>query len=76
MDSFPMAERIWLQGDRICDDKKCGRIITVGDFYFTDPKGSIFCESCGLCIRYERKRAAQRKENGEIARPIIGLKEE
>ena len=76
MANLPMVEGIWFKEDRICNDNKCDRIITDGDFYFTDPEGSIFCESCGLCIRYERKRAAQRKIDGELARPIIGLKEE
>ena len=76
MHNLPMAEGIWWKEDRVCDDIKCGRIITVGDFYFTDPEGGIFCESCGQCIRYERKRAAQREQNKEPVRVIIGLEEE
>ena len=73
---LPMVKGVWFQEDTICEDKKCDRAVAFGDNYFTDPEEHIYCESCGLCIRYERKKATQREINGEIARPIIGLMEE
>ena len=77
MANLPMVEGVWLkEEERICDNSKCNRIVTDGDFYFTDTIGSIFCELCGPCVRYERTRAAQREQRKEPVRVIIGLKEE
>ena len=71
-----LVETYSFHEDRECDDLRCNRIINTGDKAFTDGEGHMYCESCGLCIRYEEKKLAQRQELGIETRRIIGLNEE
>ena len=34
--------------------------------------GDIYCYDCGVCVRYERKKEAQREALGLTDRKIIG----
>lgn len=46
-----------------CSDDKCPRMIRVGELMYVDVNnGSMFCDSCGKCIRYARKKSYQRGE--------------
>lgn len=49
----------------LCADSKCDRLIQAGDFCFIDTtdQGGILCEYCGLCVRYARKKEAERQQN-------------
>ena len=48
-----------------CEGLKCGRPIKFMEKCYIDHKtGSLYCQSCGACIRYERKKAAERKALG------------
>ena len=52
----------------VCKDSKCGRRVAHEDVCFVDThsdNGDIYCDSCGKCLRYERKMAARRKELAE-----------
>ena len=56
-----------------CSDDKCGRPIQFMEQCFIDgTTGEIFCHSCGVCVRYERKMAARRKDMGIPERRING----
>jgi len=45
----------------VCTDHKCGRTIFREMPCFVDTEtGAIYCDPCGLCLRYARKRAALR----------------
>lgn len=56
-----------------CSDEKCGRPVKFMEKCFIDgTTGEIFCQSCGQCIRYERKMAARRDMMGIPERRIIG----
>lgn len=61
-----------------CTDPKCGRAIVHDAPCFVDtqsPDGDVYCDDCGKCLRYARKKAAQREANGVENRVIIGLNE-
>jgi hypothetical protein len=46
-----------------CADKKCGRVVAHDTPCFVDTTtGAIWCDDCGKCERYSRKKAAQRAE--------------
>jgi hypothetical protein len=49
----------------VCADSKCNRLIRAGDFCFIDTtdQGGILCELCGPCVRYARKKDAERQQN-------------
>ncbi|MHA2083029.1 MAG: hypothetical protein ACXABD_04685 [Candidatus Thorarchaeota archaeon] len=48
-----------------CDAEKCGRPIKFMEKCFIDSaNGAIYCNSCGVCTRYERQKAAERKSRG------------
>lgn len=48
-----------------CEALKCGRPIKFMEKCFINhTDGSLFCQSCGVCIRYERKKADQREALG------------
>lgn len=52
-------------GDIICSDPKCGRLVRHNECCFVDAistNGNIYCDSCGKCIRFSRKREATRKQ--------------
>jgi len=48
-----------------CADEKCTRFIKFMDTCYIDTQESpaYYCESCGQCLRYERKMAEKRKKN-------------
>jgi hypothetical protein len=62
-----------------CADPKCGRPVIHDAPCFVDtnsPNGDVYCDDCGKCLRYERKKAAQRKANGRSETPVVmGLNE-
>jgi hypothetical protein len=46
-----------------CGDDLCGIKLRRGDECFMDPLlKKIYCLQCGQCLRYARKKAAQRGE--------------
>jgi hypothetical protein len=48
-----------------CQDELCSRLIKEGDDCFIDAKeNAIYCEQCGKCVRYHRKKAAERATAG------------
>ena len=48
-----------------CSGIKCGRPIKFMEKCFIDHEfGDLFCHSCGVCVRYERKKASQRESLG------------
>lgn len=48
-----------------CEALKCGRPIKFMDKCFMNAEdGSMYCKDCGICIRYERKKASQREALG------------
>ena len=49
-----------------CADSKCGRAVANNTPCFVDTRtGSVWCDSCGKCERYARKKAAQRAQRRE-----------
>jgi len=49
-----------------CADKKCGRAIAHEAPCFIDAStGATWCDNCGKCERYARKKAAQRAEKAD-----------
>ena len=61
-----------------CADPKCGRPVVHDAPCFVDttsPNGDVYCDDCGKCLRYARKKAAQRKAAGVQEAPVIGLNE-
>ncbi len=52
-----------------CKDDKCGRMVDHEAPCFIDTwseEGDAYCDSCGKCLRYERKMADRR---GELKKP-------
>jgi hypothetical protein len=46
----------------MCADKKCGRMVAHNAPCFIDSAtGEVWCDDCGKCERYARKRAAMRE---------------
>ena len=61
---YEEIEQIEKYGFVGCSDDKCGRPIQHNEPCFVDTRsesGSIYCDSCGKCIRYARKRESLRK---------------
>lgn len=51
-----------------CHDRLCFTKVENGDEYFIDIlKDKMYCLQCGKCLRYARKKAAQRGEPIESA---------
>lgn len=51
-----------------CNDRLCFTQVTAGQEYFLDIlKDKMYCSQCGKCLRYARKKAAQRGEPIETA---------
>ncbi len=46
-----------------CAGSICGRFIETEQICFVDTQdgGNLYCEICGTCERYHRKKAAQRQ---------------
>lgn len=46
-----------------CADQKCGRSVSHNTPCFIDAQtGSVWCDDCGKCERYARKKAAEREK--------------
>jgi hypothetical protein len=46
-----------------CGSKTCGKVLQQGDIIFIDRMSeAIYCEKCGTCLRYHRKKAIERGE--------------
>lgn len=59
---YEILEGLWSGTATLCSDTKCGRMVVNGAKYFIDTNvDTIYCHACGLCLRYERKKAEQRK---------------
>jgi hypothetical protein len=48
----------------LCFDAKCGRSVNFMEKCFIDEAGGVYCQNCGVCERYTRKKAAQREKLG------------
>lgn len=47
----------------LCGDEKCDRLVSPNEACFFDTtKNLVYCDSCGKCVRYSRKKAVQRGE--------------
>lgn len=56
----------------ICKDSKCGRGVVHGEPCFVDTwTEKFYCDSCGKCVRYERKMADRRGELDELKKAAI-----
>jgi predicted nucleic-acid-binding Zn-ribbon protein len=70
---FGMMEMTYEEeGPVFCADEKCIRYIGTGAKCFVDTwakeeSKTVYCENCGPCERYHRKKANQR---GELVRPV------
>jgi len=56
-----------------CRDEKCNRMIEHEDPCFIDTwpdEGEVYCDSCGKCLRYERKMADRRGELDSLRKSI------
>jgi hypothetical protein len=58
-----------------CADAKCGRTIASGDTAWEEQGGTFFCEECGVCLRYHRKRQAQRTPERQALIKQLGLED-
>lgn len=46
-----------------CADQKCGRMVAHNIPCFVDSEtGQVWCDDCGKCERYARKKAAEREK--------------
>jgi hypothetical protein len=72
---FGLEKGYWTGDPATCKNAKCSCSIHGGETAFFDDAGGSYCERCGIIVRYERKKAAQRKARGQPTRPIMGLKE-
>lgn len=55
---YEVIEQIETNGMIVCSDPKCGRIVRHNEACFVDvlDKGKVYCDPCGKCIRFARKR--------------------
>jgi len=54
----------------VCADHKCGRMIYPEMPCCVDAAtGDIYCDPCGLCLRYSRKKEAERNARAAGCRP-------
>lgn len=66
---YEEIEQIEKHGIVVCSDPKCGRFIQHDEPCFVDTmteNGNVYCDSCGKCIRYERKRAKMRENKQTV----------
>ena len=55
-----------------CQDNSCFRSIACDDPCFVDTETStIYCEKCGQCLRYSRKKQKEREDKGITEVPLI-----
>lgn len=51
-------------GGKSCASKKCGKLLAHGSKIFIDTIEHVYyCEACGTCLRFHRKKASQRGED-------------
>lgn len=59
---YEEKQQIEKHGSIVCSDSKCGRLVKHNESCFVDAQtGDLFCDACGKCIRFSRKREALRK---------------
>ena len=62
---YGLLKIIYTEEDPIeCADSICGRFIATEQSCYVDTQngGNLYCEICGTCERYHRKKAAERKK--------------
>ena len=61
-------ENVLANGKRTCANAECGKSIQRMEECFMDTlsKGKVYCERCGVMLRFHRKRAVQRGEDPPI----------
>jgi len=62
---YGLKNAVWPHESRNCDDDKCGRVIETMDRCFIE-MDNLYCDSCGKCLRYSRKKEAQRAKSERI----------
>jgi hypothetical protein len=72
---FGLDAGYWTTDSGTCKNGRCGTDLKAGATVFFDDAGGAYCERCGVVVRYERKRGAQRKAVGQTTRHVMGLKE-
>ncbi len=61
--STSLTEAVQGKGLWFCSSKKCGKMVQQGNIIFIDKLSeAIYCEGCGTCLRYHRKKAIERGE--------------
>ena len=75
MKEFGLEKGYWTGDSGTCKNRQCSCSINNGATAFFDDGGGAYCERCGVIVRYERKKAAQRKALGQETRHVLGLKE-
>lgn len=58
-----------------CQDDKCHKPLLYGDSVYQDINHKHFCESCGKCVKYARKRQAERTPEREALIKQMGLED-
>ncbi len=57
-----LLNTIWRRDPIECGDTKCSRRVNRDDTCWVDvDQKVVFCDSCGRCVRYARKKAAERR---------------
>ena len=59
---FGMFETVFSGEPELCSDPKCGRFVSNGDPCFYADGEILYCDACGRCVRYSRKKEVQRKQ--------------
>lgn len=65
---YEQKSQIEKHGRIVCCDEKCGRFVQHKEPCFIDvlsENGDVYCDSCGKCLRYSRKREAARREKAK-----------
>lgn len=60
-----LMDAYWGASDsRVCASKKCSKPMVRGSKVFIDTVNQVYyCEQCGMCLRFHRKKAHERGEN-------------
>jgi hypothetical protein len=71
---FGLLETKLTTEDQKCQAKDCFRQIMTDDPCFVDISNSaVFCDNCGKCERYSRKKEKEREVSGKDLPLIKGL---
>lgn len=58
--------------DFVCGMSDCNRAIKYEEPCFVDTTSSaIYCEKCGKCLRYQKKKQQEREDMGITEVPLI-----